>query len=98
MDRPIDDYLGKRMTLDRGKSEHCDSCTDEITGEYIRVAVGFIYCLECGHERRLMSRDELIRENLNLQMRLDYAKQELDKLKAFNPMTLENLLDWREHE
>ena len=45
-----------------------------------------------------MSRDELIRENLNLQMRIDYAKQELDKLKAFNPMTLENLLDWREHE
>ena len=40
----------------------------------------------------------LIRENVNLQMRLDYAKKELDKLKAFNPMTLENLLDWREHE
>ena len=52
MDRPIDDYLGKRMTLDRGESEHCDSCTAEITGDYIRVTVGFIsdflYCLECG--------------------------------------------------
>ena len=37
-------------------------------------------------------------ENANLKMRLDYAKNELAKLKAFNPLTLENLLDWRKHE
>ena len=71
MSEPIDDYTGRRMTLDSGKVEHCDSCTDEITGDYIRVAdvspdgtqvvpvdgiiVDFIYCLECGTDENILS-------------------------------------------
>jgi len=59
-----DYYTGKRMTLTSGVVEHCDSCNDEITGDYIRVVdvnldgvqvvpfdgiiIDFIYCLECG--------------------------------------------------
>tara|TARA_Y100000310_G_scaffold313319_1_gene361542 strand:- start:1254 stop:1433 length:180 start_codon:yes stop_codon:yes gene_type:complete len=50
----LDDYTGKRMALANGAIERCDSCTDKITGDYIRVAdapqTDFIYCLECGTE------------------------------------------------
>jgi hypothetical protein len=74
MSKPIDDYTGKRMTLDNGTVEHCDSCTDEITGDYIRVAdvypdgtqvvtsgdiIDFIYCLECGTDEKAKGGDDV---------------------------------------
>ena len=38
---------------------------------------------------------ELLADNDNFRRRLDVAKEELDKLKSFNPMYLEKLLTWR---